>query len=644
MKRLIVLLVLLLALPAVARPPLRLPAPERIVAIGDLHGDFDATRRALRLAGAIDDADRWIGGELMVVQTGDQLDRGDGEPEILDLLERLQVEAAAAGGAVIVLNGNHELMNVKGRLVCTTPGGLADYAAYAPAHITAGDTLLENAPPEKIGRLAAFRPGGPLARRLADRNEIQIVGDNLFVHGGVAMRHVEYGPDRINDEVAAWMRGEGPRIDWMHKRVSPTWSRLFSQAECDSGHAELAEVLDALGVERMLVGHTIQEGGIGARYDGRVWCLDVGMSAHYGGPIEVLEIRGDETRVLREPWAVRAQRDTVGFATRVEDMAAVTAAALSAEGLEAPDTSAPDTYAPPFVGAILPHDDHLYTGRTVVHALDGLRARRWVILGVCHACRREGVRDRLIFESADAWDVGGERVRVSRILRHELLSALGDDAIIDDDRHAAEHSVEALIPWLRQARPDAAFVPILVPGLSRERMKEVAEIFGRALAEICYEERWTPGEDVGVLISADAVHYGCAGWGDRPYDPFGCDEAGHAAAIAQDLRICNDCLSGELSPDSAWCFANEVWDESTPEYPYQVTWCGVYSIPFGLLALDAWMDAAERPAPVGRLLRYGDSASDGRLPLGGTRLGVTAPSDLHHWVGYAAVEYVEEGE
>ena len=72
----------------------------RIVAIGDLHGDLDATRRVLRLARAIDDDDRWIGGSLVVVQTGDQLDRGDDERAILDLLKRLSEEARQAGGAV----------------------------------------------------------------------------------------------------------------------------------------------------------------------------------------------------------------------------------------------------------------------------------------------------------------------------------------------------------------------------------------------------------------------------------------------------------------------------------------------------------------------------------------------------------------
>src|SRR4051812_18225065 len=99
--------------PRAADPSFQLPAVERIVAIGDLHGDVSALRAALRLAGAIDEAGKWIGGKLVVVQTGDQLDRGDDEPQILDLFQRLRIEAAAAGGAVHVLNGNHEVMNVQ---------------------------------------------------------------------------------------------------------------------------------------------------------------------------------------------------------------------------------------------------------------------------------------------------------------------------------------------------------------------------------------------------------------------------------------------------------------------------------------------------------------------------------------------------
>ena len=87
MSRFLVLCILLVTLPGLA-------AAERIVAIGDLHGDLDATRQALLLAGAIDENDHWVGGEMTVVQTGDQLDRDDQEQAILELLDRLQGEAS----------------------------------------------------------------------------------------------------------------------------------------------------------------------------------------------------------------------------------------------------------------------------------------------------------------------------------------------------------------------------------------------------------------------------------------------------------------------------------------------------------------------------------------------------------------------
>ena len=86
----------------------------RLIAIGDVHGDLGATRAALRLGGAIDGDDRWIGAGLTVVQTGDQLDRGDEERQIVDLFSRLAKDAAKSGGRVVALNGNHEIMNVQG--------------------------------------------------------------------------------------------------------------------------------------------------------------------------------------------------------------------------------------------------------------------------------------------------------------------------------------------------------------------------------------------------------------------------------------------------------------------------------------------------------------------------------------------------
>jgi hypothetical protein len=275
----------------------RYEAAERIVAIGDVHGDLDAARRALRLAGAIDQNDRWIGGDVVVVQTGDQLDRGDNERAILDLFDRLADEAAEAGGAFHALNGNHEMMNARLDLRYVTPAGWEDFRDLADG--VPVDLLLATYPTSHRGRVVAFRPGGPYARLLAERNTIVIVGDNLFVHGGVTAAHVEYGIDRINSEVRAWMLGEGPEPAYIHKGDSPTWERMFSLEVDDKDCIALEEVLSDLGVKRMIVGHTIQEEGINSYCGQRVWCVDVGMPDYYDeNDPQVLEITAKGVRVI----------------------------------------------------------------------------------------------------------------------------------------------------------------------------------------------------------------------------------------------------------------------------------------------------------------------------------------------------------
>jgi hypothetical protein len=286
--------------PAAGEIPLRLPAAGRIVAVGDLHGDLEATRRALRLAGVLDEDDRWCGGETVLVQTGDQLDRGDQEQAILDLLERLGREAAAAGGAVHVLNGNHEIMNVALDLRYVTEGGYADFAdaVELPAD-AAADTQLAGRDPAHRVRVAAFRPGGRYALLLSERNTVQMIGDNLFVHGGVLPAHLDYGLERINAEVRAWMRGEGPEPAYMHEKGSVTWDRHYSDEPDAEDCALLGRVLAALGAARMVVGHTSHEDGIAAYCDGRVWVVDTGLSSAYGGVTQALEITAEGVRILR---------------------------------------------------------------------------------------------------------------------------------------------------------------------------------------------------------------------------------------------------------------------------------------------------------------------------------------------------------
>jgi len=137
--------------------------PERIVAIGDLHGDCAAFQRVLRLAGLYDQGS-WCGGSAVLVQIGDVLDRGDEEIECLALLRSLKREAAAQGGRVITLLGNHEVLNAAGVAIYASPRSSARFAGAAAAN-----------------RATAFRPGTEWAAELSSWPVACVVGDTAFV-------------------------------------------------------------------------------------------------------------------------------------------------------------------------------------------------------------------------------------------------------------------------------------------------------------------------------------------------------------------------------------------------------------------------------------------------------------------------------
>jgi len=268
----------------IAPLPLRRPAPRRLVAIGDLHGDLGGTRAALRAAGAIDDHDHWSGGELVVVQTGDVLDRGDDEHAILDLIARLEPQARAAGGAFIMLLGNHELMNAAGDFRYVTPAGLHAFDDVPPS----GVADLARVPPPMRSRAQALAPGGSYARRLAQHAVIAIVGDTVFSHAGVLGDWVTHVDD-VNQAARCWMDGQAQAPPpALTSDDSPVWTRAAGTP--DVACAPVQAALGALGVKRMVVGHTVQDHGITSACDGALWRIDVGLAKRYGGPIEVLEL------------------------------------------------------------------------------------------------------------------------------------------------------------------------------------------------------------------------------------------------------------------------------------------------------------------------------------------------------------------
>jgi hypothetical protein len=83
---------------------------KRQIVIGDIHGELKGLMKILMHAGLINKQGDWVGETTVLIQTGDVIDRGPHSCECIRLLRALQEQAAQAGGQVIRLCGNHEIL------------------------------------------------------------------------------------------------------------------------------------------------------------------------------------------------------------------------------------------------------------------------------------------------------------------------------------------------------------------------------------------------------------------------------------------------------------------------------------------------------------------------------------------------------
>ena len=209
-----------------AKPPESPPEP--VVAIGDVHGDFDDFVAILQKVGLIDPQHHWTGGKTTFVQVGDLLNRGPKPREVMDLLMSLEKEAAQAGGRVVCLLGNHEVMNITGDLRYVTPVNYASFAdansaerqksayqAYMkwhdshtplmaelpqPMELTEAEWMARH-PAGYVEQREAFAPNGIYGRWLREHSAVAEIGGVVFLHGGISPDVAKMGLDKINSQI-----------------------------------------------------------------------------------------------------------------------------------------------------------------------------------------------------------------------------------------------------------------------------------------------------------------------------------------------------------------------------------------------------------------------------------------------------------
>eukprot|EP00747_Dinoflagellata_sp_TGD_P097837 gnl/TRDRNA2_/TRDRNA2_167255_c0_seq2.p1 gnl/TRDRNA2_/TRDRNA2_167255_c0~~gnl/TRDRNA2_/TRDRNA2_167255_c0_seq2.p1 ORF type:complete len:431 (+),score=43.01 gnl/TRDRNA2_/TRDRNA2_167255_c0_seq2:79-1371(+) len=297
-------------------------AAERIVALADLHGDYDHALTVLRAAGLVKveaaEANctlmaeqppwpqgttfskfkpsevRWCGGAATLIQLGDIVDRGAFAKDLYALFWHLRHEAAASGGQVLNLLGNHEVMNLMGDWRYVSRSDEAEFGG-------------------SLERKQAFAPTGWIGKDIRENYLTAVVqGGVLFVHAGLMPEHAKSGVDVLNVAVRAalgaqdllrkrkryvsWMalispwaarvlsRTLTPGREHLHllKRYGPLWNRRFATGKERDACPLLQQTLELVNASRMVVGHTqVKLGEVGSRCDGQLLMADTIMSKAY---------------------------------------------------------------------------------------------------------------------------------------------------------------------------------------------------------------------------------------------------------------------------------------------------------------------------------------------------------------------------
>lgn len=299
--------------------------------------------------------------------------------------------------------------------------------------------------------------------------------------------------------------------------------------------------------------------------------------------------------------------------------------------------------------AICPHDDYSYAGGLYAKTLSGIKAKTIILIGVAHKAKAFGLENKLVFDSFGEWKCAGGNIKVSA-MREKLLKTLSPASfVVHDSLMQAEHSLEAITPFLKRNNGKIEILPILVPYMTFQNMELFSTDLAQKVFVIMKKENLTLGKDVAIVISNDALHYGDADWGGANMAPFGTDSAGTAKAVTKDLKIIDDCLKGEVNVNKIRKFFD--YTVSADNYKeYRWTWCGRYSVPLGMLFADklnkmigaskaSGRKSSLEPILVGEVTGYRSSISTPHIEVKDIGMGTTAPANQRHWVSYVGVVF-----
>ncbi|MBL0232576.1 MAG: metallophosphoesterase [Chitinophagaceae bacterium] len=250
------------------------PEPSKMLILSDIEANFTAFRKLLLEGQVIDSNFNWTFGSGHLVLTGDFVDRGNQQTEVLWLIYSLEEKAREAGGYVHYILGNHEIMNLSGDLRYLQPK-YHDAAA-----------LIETGYTSLIG------PDSEIGRWLRSKNVVEKIGNILFTHGGISssINILQMPADTIN-QLCRPFYGDSlyqyldPRQETLYGEDGPFWFRGYYKGATGLELPMIDSTLSIYHVSHIATGHTIVADTISVFYDHKIFNTDV---HHAGGHTEAL--------------------------------------------------------------------------------------------------------------------------------------------------------------------------------------------------------------------------------------------------------------------------------------------------------------------------------------------------------------------
>ncbi|PKQ62735.1 hypothetical protein BZG02_11025 [Labilibaculum filiforme] len=224
------------------------PSSNKIVVLGDIHGEFESLLAILRYNNIIDASNRWNFGDGQIVFTGDVFDRGDKVTECLWFIFQLEIQAKKQGGMVHYLLGNHEMMALlfDDRYVVNKYQHAAHHIQFHYSHF--------------------FDKKSVLGRWLRSKNTLVRIGEQLFVHGGISPEFLEQkmSINEVNTKMRYHLNNytaleDTTQVDLFLYSNSPLWYRGYLSRTPSYERISLQDVLKTLEFYNsnvIIFGHT----------------------------------------------------------------------------------------------------------------------------------------------------------------------------------------------------------------------------------------------------------------------------------------------------------------------------------------------------------------------------------------------------